>query len=93
MHPTSKIYIPGHRGMANSAIHRNLISKGYNNIITHTNSKLNLTNQQAVNNFFELGSYLCISIKLIFVGYSKLKEIRVDYSIQINILLLKHNGE
>jgi len=53
MNPHSKIYIPGHRGMAGSAIHRNLKSKGYHNLITRTRSELDLTNQQAVNNFFE----------------------------------------
>ena len=53
MHPISKICIPGHRGMADSAIHRNLISKGYNNIITRTHFNLDPTNQQAVNNFFK----------------------------------------
>ena len=53
MHSTSKIYIPGHRGMAGSAIHRNLEARGYHNIITRTHSELDLTNQQAVNNFFE----------------------------------------
>ena len=49
----SPIYISGHRGMAGSAIHRNLESKGYNNIMTRTHSELDLTNQQAVNTFFE----------------------------------------
>ena len=53
MTPTSKIYIAGHRGMAGSAIHRNLRSRGYHNIITRTHSELDLTNQQAVNEFFE----------------------------------------
>jgi GDP-L-fucose synthase len=53
MNPNSKIYIAGHRGMAGSAIHRNLNSRGYTNIITRTHSELDLTNQQAVNNFFE----------------------------------------
>ena len=53
MNPQSKIYIPGHRGMAGSAIKRNLESKGYHNIITRTHSELDLTNQQAVNDFFE----------------------------------------
>ncbi|MCD4650517.1 MAG: GDP-L-fucose synthase [Candidatus Cloacimonetes bacterium] len=48
-----KIYLPGHRGMAGSAILRNLEAKGYHNIITRTHSELDLTNQQAVNNFFE----------------------------------------
>ncbi|MEA1893713.1 MAG: GDP-L-fucose synthase [Euryarchaeota archaeon] len=53
MNPNSKIYIPGHRGMAGSAIHRNLKARGYHNLITRTHSELDLTNQQAVNNFFE----------------------------------------
>ena len=53
MNPQSKIFIPGHRGMAGSAIHRNLKARGYHNIITCTHSELDLTNQQAVNDFFE----------------------------------------
>jgi len=50
----SKIYIAGHRGMAGSAIIRNLEARGYHNIITRTRLELDLTNQQAVNNFFEI---------------------------------------
>ncbi|MBK5191137.1 MAG: GDP-L-fucose synthase [Methanosarcinales archaeon] len=53
MKPKSKIYIPGHRGMVGSSIHRNLEARGYTNLITRTHSELDLTNQQAVNNFFE----------------------------------------
>ncbi|TFG43679.1 MAG: GDP-L-fucose synthase [Bacteroidia bacterium] len=48
-----KIYIAGHRGMAGSAIKRNLEAKGYTNIITRTRSELDITNQEAVNHFFE----------------------------------------
>jgi GDP-L-fucose synthase len=50
---TSKIYIAGHHGMVGSAIKRKLESKGYNNLITRTRHELDLTNQQAVNEFFE----------------------------------------
>jgi len=53
MNPQSKIYIPGHRGMAGSAIYRNLEARGYHNLITRTHRELDLTNQQAVNTFFE----------------------------------------
>lgn len=53
MTPTSKIYIAGHRGMVGSALNRKLETKGYTNLITHTHSELDLTNQQAVNEFFE----------------------------------------
>jgi GDP-L-fucose synthase len=49
----SKIYIAGHNGMAGSAIKRNLESKCYTNLTTCTHSELDLTNQQAVNNFLK----------------------------------------
>lgn len=52
MQGDSKIYIAGHRGMVGSAIFRNLIQKGFNNIVTKTSVELDLRNQQAVNNFF-----------------------------------------
>ena len=49
----SKIYLAGHRGMVGSALKRKLEAKGYSNLITRTRSELDLTNQQAVNEFFE----------------------------------------
>ena len=39
--------------MVGSAIVRNLQSKGYTNIITRTRTELDLTDQQAVDAFFE----------------------------------------
>lgn len=48
-----KIYVAGHRGMVGSAIVRNLQAKGYTNIVTRTHSELDLTNQAAVQTFFE----------------------------------------
>lgn len=52
MELNSKIYVAGHRGMAGSAIIRNLKSKGFENIITRTSKVLDLRNQAAVNIFF-----------------------------------------
>ena len=52
MELVSKIYVAGHRGMVGSAIVRNLVAKGFTNIITRTSSELDLRNQAAVNNFF-----------------------------------------
>lgn len=49
---TSKIYIAGHRGMVGSAIMRNLVSKGYTNIVTKTSAELDLRNTQQVADFF-----------------------------------------
>ena len=48
-----KVYVAGHRGMVGSAIVRNLQEKGYANIVTHTHKELDLTNQAAVQSFFE----------------------------------------
>lgn len=50
---SQKIYVAGHRGMVGSAIVRNLQAKGFSNIITRTHSELDLTNQAAVQAFFE----------------------------------------
>ena len=50
--PHSKVYICGHRGLVGSAIMRNLEAKGFNNLITRTHAELDLTNQQAVEDFF-----------------------------------------
>ena len=50
---TSKIYVAGHRGMVGSAIVRELKRQGYTNIITRTHDELDLTDQKAVNEFFE----------------------------------------
>ena len=52
MDNNSKIYVAGHRGMVGSAIVRELKRQGYTNIITRTHKELDLTNQQAVIEFF-----------------------------------------
>ncbi len=54
MNKFDKIYIAGHRGMVGSAIHRNLVKLGYENILTKTSSQLDLRTQEAVNEFFEI---------------------------------------
>lgn len=53
MEKDSKIYVAGHRGMVGSAIVRELKRQGYSNIITRTHSELDLTDQAAVNRFFD----------------------------------------
>ena len=52
METTAKIYIAGHRGMVGSAIMRNLVKKGFTNIITRTSAELDLRNAQQVADFF-----------------------------------------
>ncbi len=53
MEKESKIYVAGHHGLVGSALKRKLESKGYTNLIFRTHKELDLTNQQAVNEFFE----------------------------------------
>lgn len=50
-HP--KIYVAGHRGMAGSAIIRQLKQNEQHNILTRTHVELDLTNQASVRSFFE----------------------------------------
>jgi len=52
MQLNAKIYVAGHRGLVGGAIVRNLQAKGFTNIIARTHAELDLTNQQAVADFF-----------------------------------------
>ncbi|BBA33354.1 NAD-dependent epimerase/dehydratase [Methylocaldum marinum] len=53
MDKQDKIYVAGHTGLVGSAIYRNLKARGYNNIVTRSHTELDLTNQAAVQAFFE----------------------------------------
>lgn len=53
MNKDSKIYVAGHRGLVGSALMRQLNGQGYSNIVTRTHADLDLTNQQAVKDFFQ----------------------------------------
>jgi GDP-L-fucose synthase len=52
MHKNAKIYVAGHRGLVGSALVKNLTTKGYTNIITRTHAELDLTDSNAVVEFF-----------------------------------------
>jgi GDP-L-fucose synthase len=47
MHRESRIYIAGHRGLVGSAIHRELMRRGYHNILTRTHEELDLNDEVA----------------------------------------------
>lgn len=53
MDKNAKIYVAGHRGLVGSALMRQLGAQGYKNIVTRTHAALDLTNQQAVAEFFK----------------------------------------
>ena len=53
MDKNAKIYVAGHRGLVGSALMRQLNKQGYSNLVTRTHAELDLTNQQAVADFFQ----------------------------------------
>jgi len=50
---TSKVYVAGHRGLAGSAIVRELQRQGYTNLVTRTHAELDLEDAVATQRFFE----------------------------------------
>jgi GDP-L-fucose synthase len=53
MRPDAKIYVAGHRGLAGSALMRQLPAKGYRNLITRPHAELDLIDSHAVREFFQ----------------------------------------
>ena len=53
MNVNDKIYVAGHRGLVGSAIVNVLQQSGFNNLLTRTHRELDLTNEQAVTEFFQ----------------------------------------
>jgi GDP-L-fucose synthase len=52
MEKNSKIYLAGHNGLVGSAIHRNLMAKGYSNFVFTPFPPYDLTDQKTVADFF-----------------------------------------
>ncbi|MDE7154083.1 MAG: GDP-L-fucose synthase [Muribaculaceae bacterium] len=52
MNQHDKIYVAGHRGMVGSAIVRELQRNGFDNLLLRTHAELDLTDQNAVEQFF-----------------------------------------
>jgi GDP-L-fucose synthase len=52
MRPDSKIYVAGHRGLVGSAVERELLRRGYENLLTRTRRQLDLSDPPAVDDYF-----------------------------------------
>ena len=84
---TSKIYVAGHNGLVGSAVIKQLIKNGYNNIVCKTSKELDLTNQSDVDLFFEKND-----IEYVFLCAAKVGGIlantkyRADF-IHINLMI------
>lgn len=64
----SKIYVAGHHGLVGSAIWKNLEARGYSQLIGRSHSELDLTNQQAVDDFFKKERPDAVVLAAAFVG-------------------------
>lgn len=64
----AKIYVAGHHGLVGSAIWKNLQSRGYNNLVGCSHSKLDLTDQLAVRKFFDEQRPDAVVLAAAFVG-------------------------
>jgi len=96
MNKDSKIYVAGNRGLVGSALCRQLVSQGYENIQTATHKKLDLTNQKKVNEWFALNrpDYVFLAAaKVGGIGYNKnypADFIRENLLIQTNVIDAAH---
>jgi GDP-L-fucose synthase len=52
MERNARIYVAGHRGLVGGALVRRLRARGYGNLLLRTRSELDLTRQEATENFF-----------------------------------------
>ena len=64
----SKIYIAGHHGLVGSAIWNNLKSRGYTNLVGRSHKELDLTDQYAVERFFDEEHPDAVVLAAAFVG-------------------------
>jgi GDP-L-fucose synthase len=64
----AKIYVAGHHGLVGSAIWNNLLSRGYTNLVGRSHSELDLTDQYAVQKFFDEEKPDAVVLAAAFVG-------------------------
>ena len=64
----SKIYVAGHHGLVGSAIWNNLKARGYENLVGRSHKELDLTDQNAVKQFFDEEKPDAVVLAAAFVG-------------------------
>ena len=82
MSNNSKIYVAGHRGLAGSAIVRELQRQGYTNIVTRTHAELNLEDAEATRKFFELERP-----EIVFLAAAKVGGIHANNTYPVDFLI------
>lgn len=82
MNLDAKIYVAGHRGLAGSAIVRELKKQGYTNIITRTHAELDLENSTATLQLFEEQQP-----ELVFLAAAKVGGIHANNTYPVDFLM------
>lgn len=82
MNKHTKIYIAGHRGLAGSAIVRELQRQGYTNLIFRTHAELDLEDAVATQQFFEQEQP-----EIVFLAAAKVGGIQANNSYPVEFLM------
>jgi GDP-L-fucose synthase len=82
MNKNVKIYIAGHRGLAGSAIARELQRQGYTNIVTRNHAQLDLEDAFATAKFFEQESP-----EIVFLAAAKVGGIQANNTYPVDFLM------
>lgn len=82
MYKNSKIYIAGHRGLAGSAIMRELQRQGYTNLVGRTHAELDLEDAVATQRFFEQEHP-----EVVFLAAAKVGGIHANNSYPVEFLM------
>lgn len=82
MNKQSKIYIAGHRGLAGSAIVRELQRQGYANLVVRTHAELELEDAKATQQFFEQERP-----EIVFLAAAKVGGIHANNSYPVEFLM------
>lgn len=92
MNYSAKIYIAGHRGLVGSALLRKMRQSGYSNLVGRAHADLDLTEQAAVEKFFETERPEYVFLAAAKVGGIHANNtypaefIRVNLAVQTNII-------
>lgn len=78
----SRIYVAGHRGLAGSAIVRELQRQGYTNLVTRTHAKLDLEDAAATQRLFEQERP-----EIVFLAAAKVGGIHANNSYPVDFLM------
>ena len=82
MNKDAKIYIAGHRGLAGSAIVRELQRQGYTNLVMRTHAELDLEDAEATQKFFEQERP-----ELVFLAAAKVGGIHANNTYPVEFLM------